>query len=156
MIAAFQGWLQNAPRLCVTGKEAAGFYTPLTATLPVPLRGQLHIQLTSLQREKPETCAWSDTCPPSPLTPNALQLCPTIQTIPLKSITLLCPCRKPGDLQGRHGQKTWVHAWLKTTLAFTLKCNMGFSIYFFTVTISGHFMRKKQNIKRNTLKATGT
>lgn len=42
MIITFQGWLQKAPRLCVTGNEAAGFYTPLTATLPVPLRVQLH------------------------------------------------------------------------------------------------------------------
>lgn len=41
MIIAFQGWLQKAPRLHLTGKEAASFYTPLTATLPVPLRVRL-------------------------------------------------------------------------------------------------------------------
>lgn len=39
MITAFQGWLQKAPRLCVTGKEAAGFAHP---SQPVPLRVQLH------------------------------------------------------------------------------------------------------------------
>lgn len=38
MIIAFQGWLQKAPRLRLTGKEAASFYTPLTAILPVLLR----------------------------------------------------------------------------------------------------------------------
>lgn len=31
----------------------------------------------------------------------------------------------------------------------------GFSTYVFTVSMSGHFMRKKQNIRRDTLKATG-
>lgn len=89
------------------------------------------IQLPNLQRTKPETCAWSDTCPPSPLTPKAQQLCPTARTIPLKSIPLSCPSNKPGDPQGRRGPETWVHAWLKTTLAFTLKGNRSFSIYFF-------------------------
>lgn len=37
MIIAFQGWLKSAPRLCLPEKEAAGFYVPLLATLPVRL-----------------------------------------------------------------------------------------------------------------------
>lgn len=156
MIITFQGWLQKAPRLCVTGIEAAGFYTPLTATLPVPHRVHLH-PADQPAEDKARNLCLNDTCPPSPLAPKALQACPTVQTtIPLKSIPFSCPCSKPGDPQGRHGTKTWVHAWFKTTLALTLKCNMGFSIYFFTGSVSGHFMRKKQNIKRDTLKATET
>lgn len=38
MIIAFQDWLQSAPRLRLPGKEAASFYMPLTAALPVLLR----------------------------------------------------------------------------------------------------------------------
>lgn len=41
MIIAFQGWLQSAPRLRLPGKEAAGFYAPLAAALPVLLRVQV-------------------------------------------------------------------------------------------------------------------
>lgn len=47
------------------------------------------IQLTSLQRTKSGTCAWSDTCTPSPLTLKALQLCHPIEKHPLSHVPVI-------------------------------------------------------------------
>lgn len=54
MIITFHGWLQKAPRLCVTGMRLLAFTHPSQPPC-LSLSGCTCIQLTSLQRTKPET-----------------------------------------------------------------------------------------------------
>lgn len=115
------------------------------------------IQVTNLHRTKPATCAWSDTCPPSPLSPKAqwqhakqLMQCHGKASPSRILVTnhdtpraACAPCQVAAL-----GPEVWKCAWLKMAHAFKLKCNTCFSIYFLTVFISACFIRKKQNIKR--------
>lgn len=156
MITAFQGWLQKAPRLYVTGKEAAGFYTPLTDTLSVPLRASC-------------ISSWPACRGQSQIPVPEVTHVPLLHWHPIPcnyvlqfrqsdwKASLSCvlsenqETSRAGMDQGyecMHGLRQHWHShsnaiWVSP---FT----------FFTVTISGHFMRKKRNIKRGTLKATGT